>query len=115
MTNEELNKISIEILTFKNFFVNSIKRAISCEEKLYSVVYLIQIYILMKISSFLNDKFIIYIILNIIILYAPFEEKCPNFLFKIRMAFKQIIEGFIGLLDCLIPKYEENNFKKEIK
>ena len=67
----------------------------------------------MKITSFLNDKFIIYIILNLIILYSPLEQKFPHFLFNVRMTFKQIIEGFIGLLECLVPKYEENNLKKE--
>ena len=113
MPNDEFNQISKEIVAFKKYFVNSIKRAISCEDKLYSVIYLIQVYILMKISSFLNDKFVIIIIINIVLLYGPFEEKCPHFLFKARMTFKQIIEGVIGLLDCLIPKYEENNIKKE--
>ena len=62
----------------------------------------------MKITSFFNDKFILYLILNIVILYAPIEKKCPNFLFKCRITLKQIIEGVIGLLECIIPKYVEN-------
>ena len=89
--------------------MNFIKKTISCEDKFYTVIILIQVYILMKIFSFFNDKFILYLALNIIILYAPFEKKCPHFLFKCRIALKQVIEGVIGLLECLIPKYEENN------
>ena len=67
----------------------------------------------MKITSLLNDKFIIYLILNILLLYAPLEKKCVHFIFKSRMTFKQIIEGIIGLLVCLIPKYEDPQEKNE--
>ena len=69
----------------------------------------------MKITSVLNDKFIILLILNIVVLYAPLEKNCPHFLFKCRMTFRQIIEGVIGALDFLIPKYEEENIKKNNK
>lgn len=61
----------------------------------------------MKIFSILNDKYIIYVILNIVVLYAPLEKNFPHFLLKFRIALKQVIEGIIGILDCLIPKYEE--------
>ena len=69
----------------------------------------------MKITSSLNDKFIILLILNIVVLYAPLEKNCPHFLFKCRMTFRQIIEGAIGTLDCVIPKYVEENIKKNDK
>ena len=74
---------------------------------------LIQTYILKKITSWFSDKFILYIMLNVLLLYAPLEKKCPHFLFKCRMSFKQIIEGIIGLIDCLIPKYEEKTNVKQ--
>lgn len=93
--------------------MNFFKKAISCEDKLYTIVIIIQVYILMKITSLFNDLFIIYLILNVIILYAPLEKKFPNFLFKIRMTFKQLIEGVIGLLECIIPKYEEKTNIKQ--
>ena len=66
-----------------------------------------EVYILIKIFSILNDKYIIYVILNIVVLYAPLEKNFPHFLLKFRIALKQVIEGIIGILDCLIPKYEE--------
>ena len=79
---------------------------------MYTIIILIEVYILRKIASIFSDKFILYLLLNIIILYAPFEKRCPNFLFKIKITFKQLIEGVIGLLDCLVPKYEEPKEKK---
>ena len=102
-----------EFNEFKNYLVDSIKNTISCEDKINTVVFLIEIYVLMKITSWLSDKFIIYLILNILLLYAPLEIFCPHFIFKSRMSFKQIIEGIIGILVSLIPKYEEPQEKNE--
>ena len=93
--------------------MNFIKKTISCEDKYYTIVVLIQIYILMKIASWFSDKFLLYLIINVLLVYAPIEKKCPYFLFKCRMSFKQIIEGIIGLIECLIPKYEEEKKEKE--
>ena len=93
--------------------MNFIKKTISCEDKYYTIVVLIQTYILMKITSWFSDKFLLYLIINVLLLYAPLENKCPHFLFKCRMSLKQIIEGIIGLIDCLIPKYEEETNTKK--
>ena len=112
---EVVNQVYKELYETKLYFTNFIKKTISCEDKYYTIRVLIEIYLLMKITSFLNDKFIILLILNIVILYAPIEKNCPHFLFKCRMTFRQIIEGVIGLMDCLIPKYEEGNIKEKQK
>ena len=114
MKNEEYNQLNKELYDFKNYFMNFIKMTISCEDLSYTIIILVEVYILMKIASFFNDKFILYLILNIIILYAPFEKRCPHFLFKSRMTLKQIIEGVFGFIECIIPRYEENtNIKKQ--
>ena len=60
-----------------------------------------------KIINILNEKFILLIITNIIMFYAPLENYSDHFLFKAKMAVIQTIEGTIGLISCLIPKYEE--------
>ena len=104
-----------EIFELKTYFIEFIKKTISCEDTMYTIITLIQVYLLMKITSLFNDKFIVYFILNILILYEPLEKKWPNFIFKCRMSFKQIIEGIINLIECLIPKYEDNNNTKENK
>ena len=115
LSSEVVNQVYKELYETKLYFTNFIKKTISCEDKYYTIRVLIEIYLLMKITSFLNDKFIILLILNIVILYAPIEKNCPHFLFKCRMTFRQIIEGVIGLIDCLIPKYEEGNIKEKQK
>ena len=61
----------------------------------------------------MNDKLILFIILNVIIFYAPIESVSDHFLFKIKMAIKQTYEGIIGLIIIFIPKYEPTQKEKE--
>ena len=100
---ESFNDFHASVLYFKNF----IKKTISFEDKLYTIRVLIEFYLLMKVGTLLNDKFILLLFSNICLLYAPLDKKFPNFIFKIRMSVKQIIEGIIILIVCLVPKYEE--------
>ena len=99
------------MLYFKNF----IKKTISLEDKLYTFRVLIEFYLLMKITSFLTDKCILFFILNIILFYAPLEKNFPHFVFKSKMTVTQIIEGVIVLITCLIPRYEEPKKEKKIE
>ena len=74
---------------------------------------MIEFYLLMKITSCLSDKFIFLIISNICIFYSIIDKKYPYFLFKCRMSIKQIIEGIIVLIICVIPRYEDKEKEKE--
>lgn len=56
----------------------------------------------------------IWIALNIILFYAPIEKKFPYFLFKSRMYLQQTFQGIFGLINCFIPKYEEQKKMNEI-
>ena len=89
------------------------KKTISLEDKLYTTRVFIEFYLLMKITSFLSDKFIILFISNICIFYSIIDKKFPYFLFKCRMSIKHIIEGIILLLICIIPRYEEKEIEKQ--
>ena len=73
---------------------------------LYSIKVLFILYIIAKVINLLNEKFIAWIILNIIIFYGPIEKRYPYFLFRSRMFVQQIFEGIIGLICCFIPAYE---------
>lgn len=67
---------------------------------------------LMKFAILVGDRFILLVTLNVYIFYAPINKKCPHFIFKTRMSIKQIIEGTVGILECLIPRYKEEKPKK---
>ena len=83
------------------------------EEPILTIKVLSYIYLLMKVSSWIGDRFILFFVLNIFIFYAPINKKFPHFLFISRMTIKQVIEGTIGILECLIPRYEEEKTKKK--
>ena len=80
----------------------------------YSVKMIIVLYIISKIINLFNEKFIAWIILNILLFYGPIEKKCPYFLFKSRMFIEQIFEGIIGLFYCFIPAYEPQKIESLI-
>lgn len=70
-------------------------------------------YCIMKVINIINDKFLVLIILNVLIFYALIENYSDHFLFKAKMTVVQVVEGVIGLVECLIPEYKET--KKENK
>ena len=83
------------------------------EDPFLTIKTLSYIYLLMKVLSWIGDRFILFIFLNIFVFYAPINKKFPNFLFVSRMSIKQVIEGAIGIVECLIPRYEEEKIKKK--
>jgi hypothetical protein len=73
------------------------------------------LYLLSKITNCLGDRFIVFILLNVALFYSPLDKNFPNFLFKIFIICKQCIEGIIGVIICIVPKYEEVVDEKEKK
>ena len=69
---------------------------------------IIYLFLLKKVSSWLGDKIIFSVVLNVFIFYAPINSVFPNFLFYTRMYIKQIIEGTIAILICFFPTFEKN-------
>ena len=90
-----------------------IQKIITFEDYQYSFIELFKMYIIGKIINILNEKFLLLIVINIIMLYAPIENYNDHFLFKAKMAVVQTIEGILGIINCLIPKYEEPKKEKE--
>ena len=87
-------------------------KIISFEDILTSAKLLVKLYICKNILNLINDKFLLWVLLNILVLYSQIEKICPHFIFKARMAVKQTIEGVLGILECFIPRYEEPENKK---
>ncbi len=89
------------------------KKTISLEDKIHTSSLLIELLLLMKITSYFSDQMILLIISNICIFYSILDKKYPHFLFMFRMSIKQIIEGIIVVLICIIPNYEKKEKEKE--
>ena len=89
------------------------KKTISLDDKIHTSRVLIELFLLMKISSYFSDQMILLIISNICIFYSILDKKYPHFLFMFRMSIKQIIEGIIVVLICIIPNYKKKEKEKE--
>ena len=87
---------------------NFYNKIIEFKDPIYSIKMIIILYIIAEVINLFNEKFIAWIILNIVIFYGPIEKRYPYFLFRARMYIKQIFEGIIGLICCLIPSYKGN-------
>ena len=85
----------------------------SFEEPILTIKTVFYAYYCMKIATLLGDRFILFVIMNIFVFYAPIEKRCPHFIFTSRMYIKQIIEGIIGIIEAFIPRYEGDKPKKE--
>ena len=88
-----------------------LRKIMSFEDLIYTIKSLIYIYLIMKVTSIVGDRFILLVILNIFIFYCPIDKKYPHFLFMSRMYTKQVIEGTIGIIESLIPRYQEDKKK----
>lgn len=96
----------------KDTLVNFIRDVTSWEEPSFTVVVLIEVFIFMKIFYFVGDKFICLLLLNFVIFYHPIEHKKPYFAYCLFMEAYQIIQGIVGICECLIPRYEEPKVAK---
>ena len=107
--NKGIDKDEIQEAIYKSYslFSDYIQKIVSFEDYKFSLLQLFKLYMCAKVINILNEKFILLIITNIIMFYEPLENYSDHFLFKAKMAVIQVIEGTIGLISCLIPKYEE--------
>ena len=111
---EDINKLVKELYSIKKEIYSYFQKIIYLEEPFYCLTVFIELYTFWKFSAIINDKIIILIIGNIIIFYSFLEKKYPKFLFRCRMFVKEVIEGIIGFIMALIPKYEnEKNIHKK--
>jgi len=109
----EENKVKDSLFKSYTRISNYFKKIIDFNDAYFSLEQLFNIYSLVSILNYVNEKLILLIIMNIIIFYFPIESRTDHFLFKIYMAIKQTYEGIIGLVIVIIPKFEKN--KENVK
>jgi len=109
----EENKVKDSLFKSYTRISNYFKKIIDFNDAYFSLEQLFNIYSLVSIINYVNEKLILLIIMNIIIFYFPIESRTDHFLFKIYMAIKQTYEGIIGLVIVIIPKFEKN--KENVK
>ena len=116
--NIEEDKIKDSLFKSYTFVSNYLKKIVFFEDAYFTLNTLFKLYSLVSLLNYVNDKLILFIFMNIIIFYFPIENKTDHFIFKIYMAIKQTIDGIIGLLIVIIPKYEkpkEENVQENVQ
>ena len=110
-TKEKKDSTSVfaELLKIISAILANIKRIVFFDSLLYTLTALIEIFLFWKIFKRINAIIFCLIIGNILIFYSPIEKRCPKFLFRIRMFIKEIIEGILVVLSCLIPIGKKKN------
>ena len=107
------NKLKDSLFKSYSYVQEKLNKITNVEDIYFCGKTLLKFYVFCNILNLFNDKLILFIIMNIIIFYAPIENKSEHFLFKIKMAVKQTLEGIIGLVIAFIPKYEPPKNKEK--
>ena len=67
-------------------------RIIIFDNLLYTLTALIEIFLFYKLSKRINWIIFTMVLGNILIFYAPIYNRCPKFLFRIRMFIKELLD-----------------------
>ena len=106
-TDTNINKantsIIVDFLKTIGAILKNTWRIIIFDNLLYTLTALIEIFLFYKLSKRINWIIFTMVLGNMLIFYAPIYNRYPKFLFRIRMFIKEIIEGVLVVLSCLIP------------
>ena len=86
---------------------NNLKAVVSLEHPFFTLKVLFGLYLISIIVGLFSDHLVVFVIMNFATFYGLINKYFPNFLFRIFMVVKQILEGVFGVIECAIPKYEE--------
>lgn len=107
MTEEQINeKIKYFRGQVKEYIEGTKSLIQTFEEYVTAFVLLL---IILLLTKFCSDLFFLWLVGNLSILHYPLNKLCPGCYFKTFIAITQCIEGVAGMIECVIPRYEENN------
>lgn len=104
---ESIKDFVEELSYLKKYIKNFIKKVSSFEDYKDSIIGLVEVYLIMKLTWYINYKYTLLFLTDLILFYGPLETRCPHFILKGKLIFIQTVEGIIGILFAIIPRYEE--------
>ena len=110
----DINEQKIKDSLFNSYTIISgyFKKIISFEDIYFSIIEILKILFFKGLFNILNEKLVLFIILNVIIFYYPIENYCEHFVFKIKVTISITIASIISLIIVFIPKYEQPKEKE---
>ena len=117
VSKETVQNIVIQIVKVRqqvSGMVNSVNSIISTTSTSEAIHLIIELKLASIIINLFPDVFLFWIIINFIIFYGPIDKNFPNKIAYGLTCVRQTIEGVIGIVEALIPKYvDEKEEKKE--
>lgn len=117
VSKETVQNIVIKIVKVRQQvigMVNSVNSIISTTSTSEAIHLIIELKLASIIINLFPDVFLFWIIINFIIFYGPIDKNFPNKIAYGLTCVRQTIEGVIGIVEALIPKYvDEKEEKKE--
>lgn len=117
VSKETVQNIVIQIVKVRQQvigMVNSVNSIISTTSTSEAIHLIIEFKLASIIINLFPDVFLFWIIINFIIFYGPIDKNFPNKIAYGLTCVRQTIEGVIGIVEALIPKYvDEKEEKKE--
>lgn len=117
VSKETVQNIVIQIVKVRQQvigMVNSVNSIISTTSTSEAIHLIIELKLASIIINLFPDVFLFWIIINFIIFYGPIDKNFPNKIAYGLTCVRQTIEGVIGIVEALIPKYvDEKEEKKE--
>ena len=91
--------------------VNSIISTTSISDAIHLII---ELKLASIVINLFPDAFLFWVIINFVIFYGPIDKLYPNKIAYGLTCVRQVIEGVIGVVEALIPKYiDENENKKD--
>lgn len=114
-TKEEGNLINEEKIKefnegVKNF-IQGCKQSLETNEELISTG--IFVILILQLAKIFSDLFFLCFLGNLAIFHYPLNQLFPDCIFNCYLCVVQVIEGVVGLIECLIPRYEEGEKEKK--
>ena len=116
VSKETVQNIVSEIVKVRQQVISMVTGVISTTSTSEAIHLIIELKLLSMVINLFPDAFIFWIIINFIIFYAPIDKMYPNKIAYGITCVRQVIEGVIGVIEALIPKYvDEKEPKKKEK
>ena len=114
VSKETVQKIVIEIVKVRQQVIAMVNSIISTTSISDAIHLIIKLKLASIVINLFPDAFLFWVIINFVIFYGPIDKWYPNKIAYGLTCVRQVIEGVIGVVEALIPKYiDENENKKD--
>lgn len=106
-------KIVLTLLSLRQQIIGLICNLTTINNFKDGIYLIIELKLASIVTNWFSDKFLLWIMMNVIIFYGPIDKWFPGSIPYTFISIRQTIEGVYGIIEILIPKYVDEETKKE--